>query len=311
MTSSNETSNLGVVVGFDGSPQSKHALQWAARAAARRDVPLTVASAYLFPYSDYMHTVAPGPDDMPSRKIAESMLDEARQQLDADSHQAKVEYVAMIGDATAALVDLSRDADLMVIGRRGMGRFWGRILGSVAAALPAYAKCPTVIVHAPEDAERKAGDYSQAPDPAADTRPICVGVDSSEHARNAAMVAAEEAKQLGVELEVAHAQPPLVGTSNVWYLQQYEDLEQQTTANTTEFLTAEIEFLQEQFPGIVMKPVVLQGPPGEAMIERTEKSQLTVLGTRGRGGFTSLLLGSVSRTTLEQARGTVMVVPLD
>ena len=307
---SGETPNLGVVVGFDGSPHSQHALRWGARAANLRNVPLTVASAYLSPHSDYLHSVHPGPDDNLSRRIADGMLAEARQWLEEDGHQGEVEYLAVIGDATAGLVSVSEDAELLVVGRRGLGRFWGRILGSVAAALPAYAHCPTVVVHSPEDVERKAGDYTETPDLARDTRGICVGVDSSDHARHAAITAAHEAKRLGVSLEVVHAQPPFIGNSNVWYLQQHEDLEQQTTQNTLEFLTAEVELLQEQVPGVEMKPTVMRGAPAEAMIECSEKSQLTVLGTRGRGGFTSLLLGSVSRTTLAHARGTVMVVPL-
>ncbi|MDN5705375.1 MAG: universal stress protein, partial [Yaniella sp.] len=44
-SSTGETLNLGVVVGFDGSPHSQYALRWAARAATRRNTPLTVASA--------------------------------------------------------------------------------------------------------------------------------------------------------------------------------------------------------------------------------------------------------------------------
>lgn len=309
-SSTGETLNLGVVVGFDGSPHSQYALRWAARAATRRNTPLTVASAYLFPYSDYLHSVAPGPDDDVSRRIADGMLAEARQLLEDDGHQGEVDYLAIIGDATAGLVSVSVDAELLVVGRRGLGRFWGRLLGSVAAALPAYAHCPTVVVHSPEDVERKAGDATETPDSARDTRDICVGVDSSAHARHAAIAAAHEAKRLGVGLEVVHAQPPFIGTSNVWYLQHHEDLEQHTTQNTQEFLTAEIEFLKEQVPGVEMKPTVMRGAPAEAMIESSERSQLTVLGTRGRGGFTSLLLGSVSRTTLAHARGTIMVVPM-
>src|SRR5699024_10250362 len=150
---------------------------------------------------------------------ADVMLAGARQLLEDDGHQGEVDYLAIIGDATAGLVSVSADDELLVVGRRGLGRFWGRILGSVAAALPAYAHCPTVVVHSPEDVERRAGDYPEVPDPARGTRDICVGVDSSPHARHPAIAAAEEAKRLGVSLAVVHAQPPFAGTSRVWYLQ--------------------------------------------------------------------------------------------
>lgn len=295
----------GVVVGFDGSPHAVDALRWAARAATQRSTRLTVAAAFLFPYSDYIRSMSGEQVDDPAHRLAEEKLAEARELLAADQHTGEVTYRALVGDATDWLVRLSEHAQLVVVGRRGMGKFWGRVLGTVASALPAHAHCPTVVVYSADDDEPRTSPTTP------DQRPVCVGVDSSLHARKAALVAAREAERLGVDLELIQAQPHFTGTSTVWYLASNEKMEQQIQQDILEFLHAEIEELQREVPGVTMRPVVERKLPAEAMMEATERAQLTVLGTRGHGGFASLLLGSVSRTTLSHARGTVMVVPAE
>ena len=296
----------GVVVGFDGSPHAIDALYWAAQAAALRNVPLTVASAFVFPYSDYIRSMSGAQVDDPARRLAEDKLAQAKTLLEQQRYLGEVSYRALIGDATDWLVKLSANAELIVVGRRGLGKFWGRVLGSVASALPAHAQCPTVIVYsADSDDDALAKGIATTPD----TRPVSVGVDSSDHARSAALVAAHEAKRLGVTLELVQAQPHFTGTSTVWYLASNEKMEQQIHDDMMGALRTEMEFLHREVPGVEIVPVVRRMIPAEAMIDCTERAQLTVLGTRGHGGFASLLLGSVSRTTLSHARGTVMIVP--
>lgn len=307
-TSSDKESNLGVVVGFDGSPHAIDALRWAADAAASRGTQLTVAAVFLFPYSDYVRSMSGEHVEDPSLHMAETKLAEARNLLEQAGYQGPVVYRALIGDATDWLVRLSAEAELLVVGRRGLGKFWGRVLGSVATALPAHAACPTVVVFSPEDTDTAVPEVGLSAT-GEDTRPVCVGVDSSEHARHAALVAAHEAKRLGVDLEIVQAQPQFTGTSTVWYLASNEKMEQQISDDILDFLTSEADYIQQQVPGLVVKPVVVRAVPAEAMIECTERAQLTVVGTRGHGGFASLLLGSVSRSTLTHAKGTVMVVP--
>lgn len=304
--SAHEHTNLGVVVGFDGSPHSIDALRWAARAASLRNTTLTVISAFVFPYSDYIRSMSGAQVDDPARRLAEEKLAEARQLLEEHQHIGKVDYRALIGDATDWLVRLSSEAELVVVGRRGLGKFWGRVLGSVASALPAHALCPTVVVHT-EEADDEATDRGIATAP--DSRPVSVGMDGSDHARRAAIVAAHEAKRLGVTLELVQSQPHFTGTSTVWYLASNEKMEQQIHDDMLQSLKDEVGHLQHEVPGVEITPVVQRKVPAEAMIECTKRAQLTVLGTRGHGGFASLLLGSVSRTTLSHAHGTVMIVP--
>ncbi|HEY4536791.1 MAG TPA: universal stress protein [Enteractinococcus sp.] len=303
---SSEHHHNGVVVGFDGSPHAIDALFWAAQAAALRNTRLTVASAFIFPYSDYIRSMSGSTIDDPARRLAEEKLAEARSLLEEQHHIGEVDYRALIGDATDWLVRLSEQAELVVVGRRGLGKFWGRVLGSVASALPAHARCPTVVVHS-LDSNHDDAEQQIATTP--DARPVCVGVDGSHHARHAAVVAAREAKRLGVSLELVQAQPHFTGTSTVWYLAANEKMEQQIHEDIAQSLQTEMQHLQHQVPGVEISPVVQRQVPAEAMIDCTKRAQLTVLGTRGHGGFASLLLGSVSRTTLAHAQGTVMIVP--
>src|SRR5699024_1735897 len=234
--STSEHTNPGVVVGFDGSPHAIDALYWAARTAALRNAPLTVASAFVFPYSDYIRSMSGAQFDDPARRLAEDKLAEARKLLDQQRYPGEVSYRALIGDATDWLVKLSADAQLIVVGRRGLGKFCGRVLGSVASALPAHAHGPTVIVYsADSDDDSTSRGIATTPD----TRPVAVGVDSSEHARRAAVVAAHEAKRLGVTLELIQAQPHFTGTSTTWYLASNEKMEQQIHEDMMDSLKAE------------------------------------------------------------------------
>ncbi|HIW47378.1 MAG TPA: universal stress protein [Candidatus Yaniella excrementigallinarum] len=307
VAASEKSPKLGVLVGFDGSAHAINALRWGARAAVLRDTSLTVVSAHLFPFDNY-----PSHEQMDSmsRQIAEDQLTSAREILSDYPIEQTVSYQTLVDDASGALVQLSADAELVVIGQRGRSKFWSGILGSVASELPAHAECPTVIVYGSEpDTGEEPGSVDLRE--SYDTRAVYVGVDGSTHARNAALVAAVEAKRLGVELKIVQALPYLTDASSAWSLHAYEDTAQLVHQEVMNALTAEIEVLQQQITGVEMSAQVMRGSPAQAMVECTQWAQLTVLGTRGRGGFSSLLLGSVSRSTLANARGTVMVVPLE
>jgi nucleotide-binding universal stress UspA family protein len=76
-----------------------------------------------------------------------------------------------------------------------------------------------------------------------------------------------------------------------------------------EDLKGHADSLRTKFPGLPVTTVVEVGSPQTLLAGRTRSSQLTVLGTRGRGAVASVLLGSVSRSVLFHAEGPVMIVP--
>ncbi|WP_150461289.1 universal stress protein [Nesterenkonia ebinurensis] len=298
---------LGVLVGFDGSEHAARALQWAAAEATRRELPLTVMTAFTVPrtISGYTDSTTEVTGDTLARQGAEEILEEARDLL-ADYPgpvQSHVEY----GDAAGVLVAHSAHAEIAVVGARGRGGFIGRVLGSVSSALPAHASCPTVVVD--RSYQLRTGD---APWLSTDQRPVTVGMDSSHGSKLAALRAAEMAAAHGVPLRIVLAVPPLDGTL-LWYpeLGPREDEHQRHRRELEDRLQVVVRWLTEHFEHLVISCAVIDGLPVEVLREETTAAQLTVVGTRGRTGLASALLGSTSSSLLMHAAGPVMVVPED
>ena len=139
----------GIVVGVDGSPNSKRALDWAMRHAAALHTALTVIAVHEVAKSYWGGIPVIGPADQSLleklRQGAEEMTQRAASRLDG-AGPASVTVRAMNGFVVKELVDASRDADLVVLGSRG-GRGIARLLlGSVSSEVIQHSVCPVVIV---------------------------------------------------------------------------------------------------------------------------------------------------------------------
>ncbi len=300
----------GIVVGLDGSEQGNCALVWAAREAQRRGRPLHLVTAYtvpIFAASGLDGGYATVDDDV-IRQGAEAVLQQAAAKV-ADYNiemDARVEN----GDAAGVLREMSETAELLVFGSRGRGGFLGRLLGSVSSALPAHSKCPTVTV--PLISGERLGEPSG---PSAARRGtsekvevrnvVSVGVDGSDRARLAVLKAAEQARLAGRTLQVICAVPPYNG-SLAWVPTPLD--RESLFKDIREQLAAGKRWLQSHFPMLPIETELVEGPPVEVLIESTKSSELLVLGTRGRGGFAGMLLGSTTDGVLHHAKGPVMVV---
>lgn len=179
----------GIVVGVDGSEQGLCALKWAAKEAKRRGSILNIVTAYTIPVfaASSMDAGYATLDDQLIRNGAEEVVRQARATI-TDTDLTVRTYIES-GDPSGVLLDLSRHAELIVVGTRGRGGFVGRLLGSVSSALPAHAKCPTVVI--PLCLAKQSEDDPQVLDR------IVVGVDGSDRARMAVLVAAELASSGG------------------------------------------------------------------------------------------------------------------
>lgn len=301
---------LGVIVGFDASDQGSRALHYAAVDALRRDLPLTVISAFTVPraVAGYVDSAAEITGDSLARRGAEEVLDEAREQL--HGYPGRVEYRVEHGDAAGVMIARSENATHAVVGGRGRGGFVGRLLGSVSSALPAHAHCPTTVINRRYDPDLVGGDTRFTA--RRDERPVIVGVDGSAHGRVAALHAAEAAALRGTSLELLLALPT-IDSSLLWYAGRAAKdagITDQEMQGLQERLDGDVRWLNGHFPELSIDGVIEQGTPTRVMSHATERAQLTVLGTRGRGGITSALLGSVSRSVLMEAHGPVEIVPL-
>ena len=293
-----------IIVGVDGSEQSLGALHWAAREARRRGAPLRVVTAYTVPMiggSTFDVGYAAFDDAAMNRAVEDLVADARRRVAELD---VEVRSTVQAGDPSGVLVDLSRDAQLLVLGSRGRGGFIGRLLGSVSTAVPAHAHCPVGIIPLQWGTEyRVHEDVSRS---SAFVDGVTVGTDGSEHASAAMLWAADEAEQLGVPLTVVCAAPSDAGTS-AWLPSpvDFDDLRGEVRAA----LDACVAWLRSHFPTLEITGELVDGSPIDVLVERSARNQLVVTGTRGRGGFAGMLLGSTSQGVLHNCTGPSMIVP--
>lgn len=127
-----------IVVGVDGSVTAADALRWAVQEAALREATVEVWHAWYVPF---MSPGAPPPDERPLEVAGRAVLDDA-----VAPYGGTVTTRLVRGVAASALLDASRDADLLVLGARGTGGFAGLRVGSVSEYVVAHASCPVVVV---------------------------------------------------------------------------------------------------------------------------------------------------------------------
>jgi nucleotide-binding universal stress UspA family protein len=135
------------VVGVDGSEASVEALrqaQWLAAPVGAK----VLATAYWDDPQVYAGYVAMGIDRFEDRVMI--VLNDALKQAFGDDIPPNVIPRVVRGHPRDSLIDASRHADLIVVGRRGHGGFGGLLLGSVSSACVAHAHCPVLVVHSPD-----------------------------------------------------------------------------------------------------------------------------------------------------------------
>ncbi len=288
----------GIVVGVDGSEQGLCALKWAAKEAKRRGSILNIVTAYTIPVfaASSMDAGYATLDDQLIRNGAEEVVRQARATI-TDTDLTVRTYIES-GDPSGVLLDLSRHAELIVVGTRGRGGFVGRLLGSVSSALPAHAKCPTVVI--PLCLAKQSEDDPQVLDR------IVVGVDGSDRARMAVLVAAELASSRGLAMRIVCALAPVSGAL-AWMPATVD--QEAVTADVRHQMSIGKAWLQSYFPDLEIDTDVIEGAPVEVLIRESQTSRLLVTGSRGRGGFAGMLLGSTSQGVLHHSKGPVMVVP--
>jgi nucleotide-binding universal stress UspA family protein len=139
----------GIIVGLDGSRHSTRALEWALKEGALQHAAVTVLTVHSVPASPWTGnpTILAGESEELEeiRQLAEEMTLKVTSQL-GESRPASVTVHAIPGYPAEALIDASRDADLMVVGSRGAGGFARLLVGSVSSQVVYHAHCPVVVV---------------------------------------------------------------------------------------------------------------------------------------------------------------------
>jgi len=278
------TSNKRIVVGFDSSPEAALAVRWAADEARRRELGLRVVIA-----RGDLYTVSSWADEW-TQGLAEEWGSRARKLL-AELGADDTEVVVRDGLPSGVLTKESEEAEAVVIGSRGHGAVTGLFQGSVSQQVTRHAACPVIVVRRAEDAS---------------STKVVVGVDGSSASLDALRFALDFAARRGYAVTV-------IFCPDRW--QAYGD---ERPAELVPELIAELEareqLVQDEIAqagreaGVAVDVQLVASRPAHALSEASHSAAVVVVGSRGRGAFAGMVLGSVSADVLRTAHCPVIVV---
>lgn len=288
-----------VVVGYDGSPASECAVDWAAVESVQRQRDLVV----LFAADQsglYGPRITPGHHGDLPRKMAYVIAEAGVTRARAAAPEASIHSKATGLGAAVALTQESVRACLLVVGGRGRSRLSEALLGTVQFAVTAHADCTVVVVppgsHGVPDAEH----------------PVVVGVDGSEGSSRAVCAAAAVARDRGAELRVVGAwQAPQVEHWTRFDVVDEEWRQEVSTAvrvAAAHNVTTAIQAIKTDHPDLDVRELVCEGRPSLVLANESDNAGLVVVGARGRGDLASLLLGSVGRSLIHTSGCPVAVI---
>ncbi|HXB88281.1 universal stress protein [Mycobacterium sp.] len=292
--------DLGIVVGVDGSSSSKSAVRWAAHEARMRNVPLTLVHIVVTPSwgpAPWLLSEAPRP--VPAEE--DSALEEEGQKIIAeairiakDSTQddtlTEIKSELYFSVPVSVLVNLSKQAQMAVVGCRGQNTLSRVLLGSVSNGLLHHAHCPVAVIHDAASSQTRPSNL-----------PVVVGVDGSPASELATEIAFDEASRRGVDLVALHAyrDADLPKVLNVQWSGEHPIPPQALADRLSGWL--------QRYPDVTIHPRIVCDNPARHLLDESESAQLVVVGSRGRGGFAGMLLGSVSTAVAHAANVPVIV----
>jgi nucleotide-binding universal stress UspA family protein len=285
-----------VVVGVDGSPESAAAARWASDEAVRRHEELQLIYSSFLPVLGYPAMGYPiGFVELADRQGRDLLANMARE-IHARHPGLNLTTEQFHSDPRQALVDSSRAANLTVVGNRGGGRLTDLMVGSVALHVTAHAFSPVAVI--PEEHQRRGG-------------PILVGVDGSVNSTAAIAFAFDEAAVRGVDLVAVLT---VDGLGAQGFVSSSLESSAAGTQEEHAVMSEELAGWREKYPDVSVRQEVFRGQAADCLVGYAEHAppaqqpQMIVVGSRGRGALTGLLLGSTSHALISHAKCPVVVV---
>jgi nucleotide-binding universal stress UspA family protein len=286
------TDHNPIVVGVDDSPSSRSALYWAVHEATSRQSPLEVVYAWRSLYRTWPGG-GPGLVDLAvaSREYGEGRLASLVARVQSSDPEASVTGKLLEGRPSEVLLKAAAaaQAQMLVVGARGVGGFDGLLLGSVGLHVVSNAPCPVVVVRV---ARRPVG-------------PIVVGIDGSTESKAVLSAAFDEASVRNTRLDVIHV---------LYVHSEAEGVPDRNAALATakseasDSLEALLADGKSTYPNVKVRTDLPVGYPAEILISASTEASMLVMGSHGGGGFTDMGLGSVAHAVVHHARCPVMLL---
>lgn len=295
MTTDEPTSPFAgrVVVGSDNSANSRRAIDWASSCAHDHGSPLTVVrvtpSSPLPTRTGVYRAMSHG------LHFATYIWERAQRELDTTVEEARATHPDLDisgslvkGETAAVLSDISADAQMLVLGATGASAVSRVLLGGSVAAVILHARGPVVVV--PDQPDR----HEEA---------VVVGLDDASSSRPVAEAAMREAEVTGTPLWAVHA----------WEVPSLFPVIEGSERDVAEVDRVYDELLAEltapaESSGVKVDRLVRHGRAEDVLVDLSEEARLLVVGSRGRGGFQGLLLGSVSRSVIARSACPVLII---
>ncbi|BCY09393.1 universal stress protein [Actinoplanes sp. L3-i22] len=265
-----------IIIGYDGSPLARAALDWTLDEADRTHCPVELFYADEWPAWTPTGGASSGPDrpDSYAVEVIGGMMERALATARQTHPMVDVTTKTVRAFPGPALIDRSRRARLIVVGGRGHSAV-ADLLGSVSSAVSAHAHCPVVVIRGAASSNAR----------------VVAGIDGSALATPVLDFAAAQASARRVPLRVVQA----------WPLAQARDRERDR-------LDSLVIETRDTFPEITVESEAIVEHPAAALVRESAAAQLVVVGSRGRNVVQGLLLGSVSQHLLRHSSCTVAVV---
>ena len=287
------TNNAPIAAAIDGSDEALAAVRWAAAEAARTRTALTIVSVvepFAAPIGQNVEGWIEAEQWVEARReLAQGAVDVALDLAAELAPDVSIDGEVIDGKPALVLRELSSRVRMIVVGRRGLGGVTGLLIGSVSADIAAHGNCPVAVI----------GPQTPA------SGPVVVGVDGSPMSTSAIAHAFRQADARGTSVVAVHTYGGFGGDA---FYGQGEEALRRLNDEAVESLGSQLAGYRQDHPDVEVASVVAAGDPAPAIVGAAEDAQLIVIGSRGRGGFRGLLLGSTGQAVLHVAPCPVLVV---
>lgn len=283
---------LPLVVGVDGSEPSLRAVDWAADAAALRQVPLRVVYASL--WERYEGAALARELGKPDEQVrAEDIVEAAARRARVRHPDLPISRAALPEEPEYALVREGKNASALVVGTRGRSGVANLLLGSVSLFVTAHADCPVIVIRGNNDNQARTPVHGR----------VVVGV--GDGPAGAVRFAAQEAERRGIVLEAVRAWrcPPHESVDHPLITGEPERVHEERAAQALEAALRDVP------PQVKAERRTVEGPARRVLLAAAQHADLLVVGARRRPGNFGLQLGRTAHTVLHHAACPVAVVP--